>query len=151
MILAPSAASTRLHVPLFRALMGAGGAAVSRRAVGRFETVIYAGSWLPLLCAACLWCSCLCPDVGGRVAAGRETVTHFVLFKRCESRELVNREKVTEEPQTACRLVYLKRPSWHVCSCQLKAGEEAACQTPSWIGGGRWCLKWKICPRCRLI
>lgn len=166
-----AAASTRFDVLLFRALMGEDSAAVSRCALTQFMTVYLrqqVGFLFYVRAAACLWCSCLCPDVRGRVAPGRETVTHFVLFKRRESRtrrrKLVNRKKVTEL-RTACRLVYLKMTSKAALTClvlSVKGRRGAGCHfvSASMLDANRrrrrrrrWCrwrLKWMICLRCRV-
>lgn len=110
-----AAASTRFDVLLFRALMGEDSAAVSRHSHSVQDGYLHRQLASSFMYERLRVCDALvlCPDVCGRVAPGRETVTQFGLFKRCESRtrrsKLVNRKKVTEELQTACRLLYLKR------------------------------------------
>lgn len=78
MILAPAATASPVGVLLLRALTGA---AVSRRALTQFRTVIYG------LASSFMWrrlCVCVQMFVVG-AATGRQVVSHFVLFKRCES------------------------------------------------------------------
>ncbi len=116
------ATSTQFDVLLFRALMGEDCCRVMlcSHIVQDGYLRWQVGLLFYVQAAVCFWWSCLCPDVCGRVAAGQETVTHFVLFKRCESkmrcRKIVNRKKVTEL-QTGCQLLHLKMTNKAALTC----------------------------------